>query len=537
MDKKKVLESLPKASLGSTARQAVLEKIKNRIGKNAYNADPSLIKENRKSLKKIRNNLKKSHKTATLKNVAKRRFENVNRLLVAMGETSNSLSEGNISLNSSSGENAQLAAALAASSLASPAPKNQEQVNRLSENIISLDYSIAGRMENENKLKDPIEIVDNEQVNTKAQEDVRIRIEQAGFTNTDSETTAPKKIFIKTDSLANGDCLFSSIWHAAVERPDVASVFSGLLGLPMEDETEFIQEFRNLLASNILSGVLPSANGKEDFYDRLKLFLTTSPESLELMKESYTNELRNVIEHFEQNPENKESFLLKYAEFVGQQGNWMTENEVQLINQILKPFNLYVNTITDLRKIPSKLSEKVKGVSILYVYNPDEKHYIYFSFTVPEGKEAEVRENLRVYLERVRDEKLKNVRRIRAGLVSEKQMKQARIQSLQRSRSKTPPRSKGLPSHFLASLQSSPQSVKTAAPAPAPAPSTPLRLRPTKTSIVSGSPSGSVISKVSKSRFDPETGEEWKGTEDQWIQRMEDLIELAKLRKKSRGLF
>jgi hypothetical protein len=537
MDKKKVLESLPKASLGSTVREAVLQKIKNRIEKNAYNADPNLIKENRKTLKKIRNNLKKSHKTATLKNMAKRRFENVNRLLVAMGENSNSLSEGNISLNLSANENAQLAAPLEASFLAPPVAKDQEQVNRLSENIIQLDYSIAGRMENENKLKDPIEIVDNEEVNTKAQEDVRIRIEKAGFTNTDNETTAPKKIFIKTGSLANGDCLFSSIWHAAVERPEVASVFSGLLGLPMEDEREFIQEFRNILATNILSGVLPSANGKEDFYDRLKLFLTSSPESLELMKESYTDELRNVIEHFQQNPENKEFFLVNYAEFVAHQGNWMTDNEVQLMNQILKPFNLYVNTITDLRKIPSKLSEKVKGVNVLYVYNPDEKHYIYFSFTVPKEKEAEVRENLRVYLERVRDEKLRTIRSVRAGLVSEKQMKQARIQSLQRSRSKTPPRSKALPSHFLASLQSSPQSVKTAAPAPGPAPSTPLKLRPTKTSIVSGSPAGSVSSKLSKSRFDPETGEEWKGTEEQWIKRMEDLIDLAKLRKKSRGLF
>ena len=519
--------SLPVSkTLGSTVRDDVIKKIKDRLNSKAYNDDPTLIKKNRNTLKKMRNNLKKSHRTATHKNLLKGRFEAVNRLVQTFGEASNTLSE---SENSPPESPVAVAVAAAPAAAAELSPANIATIANLKNSIQALDYSINARAENEKRLSAPYTFEQNASIDEKAQKDVRTMLEQAGFPSV-VPSSAPKKVLIKVDSRSDGDCLPSSIYRAAIERPEVVDILV-MLELPMGDESSFIEAFRNLLAGNVRSGVLPSQSPGQDIYTQAKAFLLSkNTASYNRLKESFTRESRNALAVIEKNPENREGFLEAYADFLAKRGNWMTHNEMILINQVLGAFNIHVYSFSNITQIPANLSEQVNGVQVLYVYNPDQTHYVYFSMTVPPSEEKGTIEAFQNYMQKtVRQRLLEDNRSERAQYVSQKQKLQAQIQSLERKgRAESPPPSEKGKMPYWKSITSSPQSKKSVEPPAAPA--APVKKMKAK-SIFSASPPGSVSSKASKKRYHPLTGEEFKGTTEDWIDLLRKVAESAELDK------
>ena len=529
MDYVQATSVLPSKSLGSTVRDNVIDKIQKRITSKAYNSNPELIKQNRKTLKNMRNNIKKSYKGATQKHLLRRRFNNVNTLAHVFGVEENTLSE--------------VAPVSAAASIATaPAllplelsPENIASLADLQSQIQAIDFSIEARSANEERLSKHIVIEQNDAIDKRAQTVVKTKVEKLGFTD-ESETSEPEKVFIKTDSDAKGDCLPSSIYLAAKERPEVAEIMSGL-DLPMENETRFIRAFRNLLAGSVRAGSLPSESPGEDIYTRARdLFVSKETESYTRLKESFTQESRDALQVIEKNPNDREGFIEAYARFIEKMGNWMTHNEYVLINQILSALNLVVFSFSNPKQIPAHLSKKVNGAHVLYVYNPDQTHYVYFSFTVPKNQEEAALENLKQYIkEKASKRLLLDVRSEKAGLASQKQRLQANAQRIRdKTRAETPPRGK-MPYWMTKSIASSPQSLKSYAPAPAPLPFSPLSKKPG--SILTGSPSESVSSKTSKKRYDPLTGEEFKGTTEEWVKLLRNLADLAELDKIKSRLF
>ena len=181
-------------------------------------------------------------------------------------------------------------------------------------------------------------------------------------------------------TLSQGDCFYSSIFRSLQERDGLLEKIGTCLTLNTENETIFIQSLRNKIAERVVSGNLPfsnQANGRLDMYDSLVQYTNNA--------QTYTQITKGFPEWFKmefgKHGETlgvKESFCQRLASHIRTSGEWVGEIEVQIAKEELERCNV----TSDIRRsnAEEKLYKTRGGNDVIYLYNPSELHYEYFSF-------------------------------------------------------------------------------------------------------------------------------------------------------------
>jgi hypothetical protein len=204
------------------------------------------------------------------------------------------------------------------------------------------------------------------------------------------------------ETLSNGDCFFSSIFRAGVEQGFVNKI-KECLKLKATNEKEFIQAFRNMLATRVRYDRLPKSTNPdgstEDTYDVLKAtFKMEIPGMVEqpgktgkgilsekqLRNSTYTQVLSAFPAWFEDKfkkgiPDDKKDFLEKVAQGISTMRNWVGTIEVEMAKHILNSackitLKTYSSELTNAEPVDEK------GQPTIHLRNLGEGHWEYYSF-------------------------------------------------------------------------------------------------------------------------------------------------------------
>lgn len=193
-------------------------------------------------------------------------------------------------------------------------------------------------------------------------------------------TNNSKSVIIK-QTLTNGDCFYSAIYRGASEREGLLDTLYECLDLDISDEIAFITSLRNKIADRIISGDLlysNERNGRVDLYDRLISLMETNEQYQEVTRnypEWFNEEFGKNGEHLGLRAE----FCERLAGHIRISGEWAGEIDVYYVKDMLVPCNIILKIHRDK---PNRLQETDSEKTIIHLYNPDEKHYKYFSFMV-----------------------------------------------------------------------------------------------------------------------------------------------------------
>lgn len=198
-----------------------------------------------------------------------------------------------------------------------------------------------------------------------------------------TEQTNAKPVSIK-QTLSNGDCFYSSIYRAARERPGLLARLKTCLQLDTQEETAFIQSFRNKVAKTINKRGLQKDNSK-DIYDYLKETVALKDGTYDAIMEAYPNWFTAEFGEKGQHLGTKRIFIKRLLTHVTKQGTWVSEIEVRQVVALLNPCRVSINIrTTEAKSLPMTL----QGDTILQLYNPSESHYEYFSFEPVKSKSS-----------------------------------------------------------------------------------------------------------------------------------------------------
>ena len=181
-------------------------------------------------------------------------------------------------------------------------------------------------------------------------------------------------------TLAQGDCFYSAIFRSLNERDNLLENVSTCLSIDISDETSFIKTFRDKLADDISEGHLDYSdekNGRIDTYDYF-VELILDPLNYKEVTKSYPPWFNNEFGKSGEKLGERKSFCLRLADHIRKLGEWVGEIEVRLIKKMLERCHIQLEVETEKKE---KLSKKSRDMDVLYLYNPSEQHYEYFSFT------------------------------------------------------------------------------------------------------------------------------------------------------------
>lgn len=218
---------------------------------------------------------------------------------------------------------------------------------------------------------------------------VPVPVQQVTTTTTTTTSTTPltppslpdeSGNVIVRRTLAQGDCFFSSIYRAALER-GLALDLATCLGVRADTEVHFITDVRNQMADYITKyGLLKGKDryGKNsDTWDFLKELVDTAT-----YKSASGDFPPWFIREFGSTGSRlgtRDEFTKKFAAGIRTMGNWVGELEVNLFRHLLEekkcPFQVDVT-----RTMPKTLPKTANGKHIITTYNPQSGHYEYFSF-------------------------------------------------------------------------------------------------------------------------------------------------------------
>lgn len=203
-------------------------------------------------------------------------------------------------------------------------------------------------------------------------------------------------------TLSQGDCLYSSIYRASVER-GLLPLFAKCFGIATDTEVKFIQGIRNVLADYVLKeGLL---KGKDRFgttvdtYDQLKELVEgtefSAKEGQAIAKGAmYAVAAQSFppwfVSEFGRRGEKlgkKEDFIKNYAAGLRKMENWTGELEINLLKHLLETKKCQIK-VDATRTRPSELYSMVDGMEVITVYNPSMGHFEYFSFELDNKKAA-----------------------------------------------------------------------------------------------------------------------------------------------------
>lgn len=191
---------------------------------------------------------------------------------------------------------------------------------------------------------------------------------------------------VLTDNLTNGDCFFSAIYRALDSRKLLDSV-AGCLGLKHGDETEFIQEARNLVATQIIAG---EAAG---MYEAFMVNFGANVASLEAQINAAPSYVRSFIRRkiaekkASATPNNVgfytyQEFAAEVARNVRISGTWVGETEVTIFRNLLKNCSVIADVYSN--KMPTtNLPKRVGANFYIYLYNSGEVHWKHFILVDP----------------------------------------------------------------------------------------------------------------------------------------------------------
>jgi len=179
------------------------------------------------------------------------------------------------------------------------------------------------------------------------------------------------------ETLDDGDCFYSSIYRAAKERSGLLEHISASLNLPTSfpDEEEFITACRQKVADKLLLDSTES-----ELYTRLKEVSEVDPESYKEMMEQYPAWFVREFGKTGKKLGTKEEFYENMVKHITSRGKWVGQIEVEQAEEMLLSINIRLKI---LRTIAYELPPREGGMDILWLYNPGEAHYEYFSFHEP----------------------------------------------------------------------------------------------------------------------------------------------------------
>ena len=132
------------------------------------------------------------------------------------------------------------------------------------------------------------------------------------------------------ETLADGDCFFSSIYRASAEQGILETV-AGCFSLPGDlDEQSFIKGVRSFLSERIKAGDLPRDSEGRDAYDGLSEALTTG--NWDAILSAYPSWF---VKAFNGGLSEREQFYPYIAFYVKKSKSWTSEIEVGLMLHML----------------------------------------------------------------------------------------------------------------------------------------------------------------------------------------------------------
>jgi Type III restriction enzyme, res subunit len=184
-------------------------------------------------------------------------------------------------------------------------------------------------------------------------------------------------------TLDDGNCFYSAIYRALKERDSLLNDVSECLKLNTKDETKFIMSFRDKIADIVSSGHLPGSGignndkleGPLDMYNSLSQAVQENyPAITEGFPPWFKVEFGEDGEHLGERPE----FIKKLAKHIKQNKEWAGEIEVTIAKEELDKCNIVLTVRSNSNSL--KLPKRQNSKDVIYLYNPEEVHYEYFSF-------------------------------------------------------------------------------------------------------------------------------------------------------------
>jgi hypothetical protein len=200
---------------------------------------------------------------------------------------------------------------------------------------------------------------------------------------------------VLTENLTNGDCFLSAIYRSLNSRGLLASV-AGCLSLKHGSEAEFIQEARNLIAKQVLTGDAREMweAYMETFFreiETLELQIESAPAYLQRFIAKKIEEVKASTEHFEANPNlppvfvdfyTYDEFAREIANYIRTPTTWVGQLEVTIFRDLLKLCNVVTDVYSS--SMPkTNLPKKVGDTFYIYLYNAGEVHWKHFILQDP----------------------------------------------------------------------------------------------------------------------------------------------------------
>jgi hypothetical protein len=195
----------------------------------------------------------------------------------------------------------------------------------------------------------------------------------------------PGNIAWINDTLAQGDCFYSSLYRASKERELLPTIAAGL-GVATSTEIKFIKSFRNLVANEVKEGRLPSSNNqygvREDTYDILAGMGPSLGAAI-----AYGNVFPDwFASSFKKGVGTRAHFQNTFAKYARQRKMYVSEIEVDIAKKLLKERCGILLEITG--KTEAVIEKHKENMPLLTLYNAYGGHYEYYSFDekCPRGK-------------------------------------------------------------------------------------------------------------------------------------------------------
>jgi hypothetical protein len=192
-------------------------------------------------------------------------------------------------------------------------------------------------------------------------------------------------------TMTNGDCFFSAIFRSAKERgKSVLDEIAKCLGITSASEPKFIQAFRNKIAKHIADGHLPSGEGLEGRLNTYDIFIEmiSEPAQYKARIESYPKWFAKTFGASGEHLGTRSDFTTRLAEQIRESGNWVSEIEVTVANEMLEKCNVKLRILNSNKiKTIGELQTEADEFTILNLWNQGESHYVYFTMKSADGDE------------------------------------------------------------------------------------------------------------------------------------------------------
>lgn len=258
------------------------------------------------------------------------------------------------------------------------------------------------------------------QINDKIQVAVKDIDEIINKSNTDQLPDLDKSLpSFKKSVLSKEDSLYSSIFRAAQEQK-LLTIIKSNLGVNIEDEKLFIQDFRNIVAQYLMSQPLPQIGGTDIFellYNAKEKDYQTQLLNYPVWFQIAFSNKKNLIKNPSNKLEDKKIFISTLTNNIKKIGTYSCEIEVLTIEILLGKFihlNIIKNPTNDMTLYTQILqyrnNETQNTKSIINLHNTNLVEYEYYSYNISQENFEKLKENY-VFLNNINISNIENTSR------------------------------------------------------------------------------------------------------------------------------